>query len=416
MAAWFAAITPYRTAGRLHNQGGAYAADIGAPDERQHANYIAHLSQGKGFPVFRPGSEDLYETYQSHQPPLYYIIASGFHKLIGSPPLDKPGFQPIRLLNALIGGITVFGVALLAYWSTRNYALAITASAITAFLPMHVALSGAISNDPLLFCLCTWVLALIANAVQRGWGWADAVAAALMTGLALLTKTTALALVPALIAGLIVSPQPRSGGKPALAGACVAVACAIPLAWWIRNMQLYGDPLAMRAFNDAFAGSAQASMFTSEPSIGVLGYWKDWVGFWTMRSFVGAFGYMDIFLPKALYQILALILFGLAAIGAISARKVLEPAESRTLVPAWIFIGVVVLLFVRFNMQYFQGQARYLYPAIGPISVLISLGIARLFGKRLMPVGMAVATGLLVLSIYCAAWLPGEFAKRVLGP
>lgn len=377
---------------------------------------MAHISSGNGFPVFRPGSDDLYETYQAHQPPLYYIAAAGFHKLIGSPDLERQGFQPLRLLNTLFGALTVIGVGFLALWATSSGKLAIVAASITAALPMHIALSGAISNDPLLFCLCTWTLAITARAVRIGWNLNSSLLAAVLTGLALLTKTTAIALAPALIAGLLLSPKPRIGTKASLATISVAISLAIPLGWWIRNVQLYGDPLAMKAFNDAFVGSAQASMFMSEPTIGVIGYWKDWVGFWTMRSFIGAFGYMDIFLPKGLYQVLALVLFGFAAIGAVGMRKTISSDEAKALAPAWIFLVVVVLLFIRFNMQYFQGQARYLYPAIGPIAVLISLGIARVAGKRLLTVGLSMAGGLIALAVYCATWLPGEFSKRITGP
>lgn len=363
--------------------------------------------------MFRPGSEDLYETYQAHQPPLYYMVAAGFHKLLGSPDLERPGVQPLRLLNCLIGGLTILGIGFLTFWPTGNAAVSVIAAAIASFLPMNLALSGAVSNDPLLFCLCTWVLALLARGMKFGWGWRSALLVGLLTGLALLTKTTAIALVPALAVGFWLSDKPAVDSKASLAATCAAVAIAIPLAWWIRNNQLYGDPFAMKAFNEAFAGSAQASMFTSEPSIGHFGYWKDWVGFWTMRSFIGAFGYMDIFLPKALYQVLAVILGGLMATGAISIRKSLSPDESKALIPAWIFLAVIALLFVRFNLQYFQGQARYLYPAIGPFVLLASLGLARIFGKRLLPAGLAVSGGFLALSLYCLSWLPGEFAKRV---
>ena len=44
----FSLKTPYREPGILLYQGRAAAQDIGAPDERQHANYVQNLLSGNG--------------------------------------------------------------------------------------------------------------------------------------------------------------------------------------------------------------------------------------------------------------------------------------------------------------------------------------------------------------------------------
>src|SRR5688572_11199607 len=140
LAVAYAAITPYRQGGRLHFQGGAYAADIGAPDERQHVNYVAHLVQGKGFPVFNPKDPGLYESYQSHQPPLYYLIAAGVGKIVGASDFeDLLHGRDLRFLNALIGSLGIGGVYFFVWWGFRNQAAALAAAAFAALLPMNVA-------------------------------------------------------------------------------------------------------------------------------------------------------------------------------------------------------------------------------------------------------------------------------------
>src|SRR5437016_3338620 len=78
----YASVTPYRSPGQVQHQ---EQPDYGAPDERQHVNYIEHILDGKGFPVFNPQDVNLYETYQSHQPPLFYILAAGWAKATGIP-------------------------------------------------------------------------------------------------------------------------------------------------------------------------------------------------------------------------------------------------------------------------------------------------------------------------------------------
>ena len=40
-----------------------------------------------------------------------------------------------------------------------------------------------------------------------------------------------------------------------------------------------------------------------------------------------------------------------------------------------VFFLIVLALFVRFNAQYFQAQARYLFPAIGVVAVGVGIGL-----------------------------------------
>jgi hypothetical protein len=78
-----------------------------------------------------------------------------------------------------------------------------------------------------------------------------------------------------------------------------------------------------------------------------------------------------------------------------------------------VFLAIVVLLFVRFNLQYFQGQARYIYPAIGPISIGVSLGLLTLYKNRWQYGLATLCTILFALSCYAGFRLPAEFMKRV---
>jgi len=487
LAANYASVTPYRQAGRLLSGGGQDVQDIGAPDERQHVNYIRHLLDAGEFPVFRPGSKDLYETYQSHQPPAFYLIGAAWSKISDAGDLTKrDGGIKLRFLNCLIGGGVVGGVFFLAFWGFQKKELALTAAAFTAFLPMMTALSGAVSNDPLLFLLCTWVMAFLALCLRQGWTWKRVVAIGLLTGLAMLTKTTALGLVPILALAIFLpgdtnlaarkssdssaipsgseiqddatspgapersmghsvgrprgwlggAPEPGRG-KPSLAMVALAAVLALVLAgpWWARNQKLYQDPFAITAFNQAFKGSPQtANMITmlKEDNPGgspEFTYWTDYFGWWTARSFFGVFGYMDIFMnehgtaftgtsksgpaPNTLYRLL-LAVTALCFIGWVWALTQPEwkPAQPVQILNAAFFL-VVLALYVKFNMQYFQAQARYLFPAIGPIACGFAVGASQLLSKRREFVLPAVAGIFLLLNIWAVMQLPDQFAKRV---
>ncbi len=405
LALLYARSTPFLTAGILKNQrtaeGPVKVIDVGAPDELQHVVYVRRIAAGEGFPVLDPKDPELGRNYQAHQPPLYYVLAAGWSKLFGESALG------MRSLNAVLGGITVLGAFFLAWWTTRKEAVALGAAVFAALLPMQIALSGAVSNDPLLFCLCTWSLALAARYLQEGLCVKRAIMLGAIVGLACLTKTTAIALFPALLVGLLATKD-----RPSLArvGLSLGVACGLGALWWIRNQQLYGDPFAMGVFATAFQGSPKAQMFMD--AYGAPIYWLDWVGWWTMRSFIGVFGYMDIFLGEMLYRIAFAVLALLGVLGVFALKKEGDKeARAPHLMNATFFV-VVFVLFIMFNKTYFQGQARYLLPAIGPLAVAIGMGVAGLGNARPFVGVIGFAAAMLSLNGYILSKLPSEFAMR----
>lgn len=416
LASWYSSITPYRQAG-YYRTGHSIIPDIGAPDERQHANYIRRFMTGQGFGVLDPKDPNLGENYQVHQPPAYYLLATGWAKLAQAEGVEAhdDGIK-LRFLNALIGAGTVVGTFFLGFWGHRRIEVGLIAAAFVALLPMNIALSGAISNDPLLFLLCTWVLALLARSVREGWDWKGVIWIGVLTGLAMLTKTTALALVPVILVAAFLK-------RPTIAqfGAAAGIALVFAMPWWLRNMSLYGDPFALKQFNLAFAGSPQAQ--AQIDGLGLPTYLLSMVGWWTARSFIGAFGYMDIWLnetgspmgaaPNALYRLLiaGMVLTFFAWIAS-ATKPEWKEAKSVQIVNG-LFLVVVILLFVRFNLQYFQAQARYVLPAISVIGCGVALGLLQLTKGRWL-VALALVTLIFGgVATYAGTRLPDEFAKRI---
>jgi 4-amino-4-deoxy-L-arabinose transferase-like glycosyltransferase len=405
----YAFATPYRTPGIIATSR-ARVLDVGAPDERQHVNYIQRLVSGQGFPVLDTKDPNLYENYQAHQPPLYYVLASGWAKLTGQNDLStRTAGLVLRALNVLIGCATVAGVFFLCSWGFGRRDIALAASAFAALLPMNVALSGAVSNDPLLFCLCTWTLAMTALGMTQGWTTKRAVGLGVLLGLAFLTKTTALALAPAVLVGAFAPGVKRPEWKHAASVLVLAFILAMP--WWMRNQSLYGDPFAIKAFNAAFVGSPGRLNLPGPPDLPT--YFVSWVGWWTARSFVGVFGYMDIFLAEKFYRIALALLLILALGGFLSFNRPEWKGAKPIHILNATFLVVVTALFIRFNMQYFQGQARYLFPAIGPLSALFGLGMLYFSREKwkstfIVWVVILTATNLYIVSQF----LPFQFAKR----
>ncbi len=431
LAIIYATITPYRTAGRLSYQGWQLVPDIGAPDERQHANYVIGLLAGNGLPIYRinvpdpahPGQEirnpELGEIYEDHQAPLFYILDAGFGKLIGADEISaldpEQGFK-LRYLNALFGALTIVGVFFLGLWGLRRLDIAVLAAGITALLPMNLALSGAITNDPMLFAVCTWFLAVCAKAIREGWTWKLAIVAGAILGVGLETKDTALALYPIAIAAFLLR-KPAKGQSVST----FAISLLLGAPFWIRNQFLYGDPLGLKSFKELFAGALPASTWIQ--SDGFVGYWVNWVGWWTARSFFGAFSYMDIFLnergtpytgpgaPNTLYRLLiGLACFGILGFVLASLR---DKSHRRVHLMNGIFLFLITLFFIRYNISYFQGQARYFYPAIGPISLGLAIGAYYWAKSKKWLVAGGICVLLLMLNVYAIVRLPTEFARRI---
>jgi hypothetical protein len=285
------------TGQRMHQT----ANDIGAPDERQHANYITHLVEGKGFPVLKVGDPEAYENYQSHQPPLYYILAAGWSKITAAPPAEPTSGFRLRFLSSIIGLASLLGIYFAGIWGLQRQDIALAATAFAALLPMNISLHAAISNDPLLYALVTWVFALAVKGLQQGWSLKLALTIGALTGLAILTKTTGLVCIPVIATALLMrdpDPERRPKNAALIWASALGTGLLIALPWLLRNKGLYGDFFAVSVFNAAFTGSPQASNFIQ--MFGAQGYWLNMVLWWTARSFIGAFGYMDIFMFESL--------------------------------------------------------------------------------------------------------------------
>ncbi len=416
---WFGSSTPYRTAGRLFINHKKEIPDIGAPDERQHANYIAHLVEGKGFPVFDPEADDFGESYESHQPPVYYGLSAIYAKATGlsADAIRSSEGKSIRWINLLFGALGVGGAYALGVFGYGRRDVGLIVAAVFALLPMNISLSGTASNDPLLIALFVWAIAFAARGVREGWTVKIALTCGTLTGLAILTKSTGLALLPILAAAVLF----RRPNLRQAAAACLP-AILLPLPWLLRNQSLYGDPLALKLFQDAFVGSAKASLFIDDMGLGMSGYLIHYLGWWTARSFVGVFGYADIWLnetgspydspPNAVYRLI-LALFVVAFCGWAIHVKNADKEERRLHYLGLVATAVVSLLFLRFTLQYFQAQARYLFPALGPIAAGIAFGALRLSKGNWKIAMAAVVVPLLAVALLAGSILPAEFAKRM---
>ena len=426
----FNAKTPYRQPGvlvyQLNPETGGFqsALDIGAPDERQHANYVAGLKEGGGFKKIVPGDPNLYEYYQAHQPPLYYLLATGWSFVTGADPADASGGFRVRFLNTLIGVLTLIGTFFCARWGLKRDDVGLTASAFVGLLPMSLALHAAVSNDPLLYCLCAWTLAFVLRGVSEGWTRQTVIWTSVLIGLGLLTKTNAIALIPVALLGMMLSMNKEEHRpNPVHWVMVLVIPVVIASPWLIRNLNLYGDPFALSVFQDAFTGNPKASLFIE--AFGLKTYWLNYVMWWTARSFVGAFGYMDIFILESVrgasgnFYIAAITIFTIVCalgLGGPSMTKQEEdqPIDRRSfhLITSALFL-LTLFFFMRFNSEYFQGQARYLFPALASFGLAFGCGLSVLLKEKGSNGWLVCAVLMLMLDVLALMAIQQGFPHRL---
>lgn len=402
---------------------------INAPDEAAHREYLRALADGGRLPVgprlLRSDGrqeevrDNGFPTYEWHQPPLYYWMASVWYRL---------GPIAVRVFTLLLG---LLGIAA-TYLITRRALpaepeTACLAAGLVALLPMRQAVYASAGNDALLEAAFGFVVLLVFHALRRGLQPVRALAIGTALGCALITKANALLLLPWLLLGLWVFW--RAGETPqALARAVLlagAAAGIVSLWWFARNLQLYGEFTPLAAFKREFEHTARAETFlgqplrldslsgslTTGPPMDRLDYlWL--VANWTFRTFLGAYTSppraaigMPEFMAPGFYLLPALL--GAAALYGLLRYVRAHAARDDALQPNMLLmLGALVLLVAAshasFTWVYFQAQGRYLYPALPALAPLAALGLRHAVPERRRN---ALTIGVLVLmALLCAAF------------
>jgi len=357
------------------------------PDEAAHRDYIRLMIAERGFVKFQergfdqpppaPGAPVYYET---HQPPLYYLLCLPVHALTGG------SVFAVRLVAAVLNLLTV----LVVFRAGRDLfpdraELALGAAAFAAFLPTQAQLGGAINNDALTTLVCAALFWRMGLLVVGGQDLRGAVVTGALLGAGLLTKSSALTLLPSLLLayGIAVRARLMDGRRVAT---CLSVALGIAVLiaspWLMRNARLYGDPLALSIYTSTGPNYSPRQVME-----GFGWAFGDYVRNVAVRSFATFWYFLSPNLPPnrfigppaPLLLALALGLGGLlGTLRWILRDQSSEPGQRRAV---GLFLGGIILLapfFARFVLTVFQAQGRYFLPALLPVAVVTCLGWASL--------------------------------------
>jgi hypothetical protein len=327
----------------------------------------------------------------------------------------------IRFLSVAMGAGTVYlGYRLaLAVWPKR-LGLAIASAAITAFNPMFLFISGAVNNDNLAMLLCAlgiWLLVRLVGWHSRtqalSWtSWRlDVSVLGLVLGAAVLTKTSAMGLLPlTALAVSYVAWKHRSWRLFISGGVITAGLVGLVAGWWfVRNALVYdGDWLGLRRFIEVLGYRV--------PPATLRQLWGERHSF--MRAYWGLFGGVNVPLPEWVYRVLngALLVAGLGLIvelvGSVSRYRVrgtgsrsalhMPPGTlKRVLLLLWP--AIVLVSWANWATKTWSSQGRLVFSAITAWSAWMALGLSRLVPSR----WSRVPPGLLSLFMLgVAAWAP----------
>jgi 4-amino-4-deoxy-L-arabinose transferase-like glycosyltransferase len=417
-----------------------------APDEPAHYNFIRSIAVDHRLPVLQPGDYDQQRLsrltsehfpasesiaglkYESHQPPLYYLIASPV--FLATEGLgERRQVIALRFVTVLIGALFIlatYRLASLVFPEATPYPLA--AAAFVAFIPMHVFMDAAIDNDALAeLMVCLTLIVLVQDLAwprvpKHDW------LAGILVGLSILTKLVAGVTVILVVAGFLGSALLAVDREKSLRQLPIrlirsGVVAALISGWWfVRNVWIYGigDPVGLRRHAQVVLGQPLT------PPLNVTTLRE--MSLTAFHSFWGQFGWMGIPYADRTYDVLATLSLFVGVGVFCFARRMLRSRDQldeavdgkvTTLVfsrpQRWglvllaLSVACVVVGVVFYNMRYLQPQGRYLFPALPALAIFTVAGVGELIREEHVRLVFGLA-------VFAMVWLCIFSLYQVIGP
>ena len=421
-------------------------------DELHHTRYVRYIQVTGQLPVQSGEGARI----QAHHPPLYYLLAAlasawvqpdrswdvepehnpfwqyrafevgadnkNFYIHLRDEDFPYTGVTLIvhiaRSVNVALGAVMVW----LTYRIARRMfpqrpALALGAMAVVAFNPQVLYMSGSVNND--VIAGATGAAVMYAGVDAIGKPMTDRRAAALgaLFGLALLAKFNLLFMLPVVELAVWLSANGTAkNAESAKNEKRTSVPCAVKsflranvillavagliAGWWfVRNQMLYGETTGVEKMNALWGGRDPLRDF----SLAVQEIPYSWSTLW------GRFGYGQIPMPDAVYQIVLVVCL-LALVGLWIGWFRHGRHMERTRVAQLGVVAFTVLLFAGAVFGYMTistagPNGRFFFPALPALALLIALGLMEwppLFPLRIaggMKGGVIIAA-MLMLALY----------------
>ena len=391
-------------------------------DETGHYSYARYIAINHRLP---PLGAQLSAQNESHQPPLYYtfvalaiggidmsddvqaqFIFSPQVTVKPVPQLAFPGCLPGcgtalavhvgRLVSVLFSTLTVLCTYLTALTLfPKRKDIALIATTIHAFWPMLLFIGGVLSNDNgiILFISLTLLFAarlLMAPPSQSpARRWADAVLFGASLAGATMMKDSAISalLFGGLVLAVLVGRELHARRYRRL---LEPLACVVSFVLLAVLGVITSDGRTLRQFGSVmnFASALGSSAASSAPGVAVSSSsgWLNWIiqallgapNYWIFKTFVGTFGWSNIYLPDAWYSI-ALVLMGVAFLGVLLAL-LRDKRWWPLLILSVLFVCVALAPVIRATAarEVLLLHGRFFLPALGALCIILAVGLVSL--------------------------------------
>jgi hypothetical protein len=380
-------------------------------DELHQFRYVRYLQEFHALPEQRADQPRI----QAHHPPLYYIIAALATALIppDHPALYEPVHNPYygyryweinddnknqylhgpdeqwpysgvvlmvhvaRWVNIVIGAIMVwvtYRLALTVFPDRK--ALASATAAIVAFNPQFLFMSGAVNNDVIAGLFGSLLLWSGVTIIRFGLSTRRSIILALTFAFALMAKFNLAFALPLVELALLIAVWPQRDWRGFIkANLFLVFFVAIIAGWWfVRNLQLYGEPTGVQRMNELWGGRNPSESF----GLAVSEIPYAWSSFW------GRFGYGQIPLPDAIYSgALIVSLIGFAGLVIAFARRQFDRVQIKQIILV-IFSAVLfaAALFGYMLSSTAGPMGRFYFPGLSAFALLLALGWTALLNLR----------------------------------
>lgn len=320
-----------------------------------------------------------YFNYESMQPPLYYMVNLPLYAALPGDSFVK--LYGMRLLAALLASTMVPIAYLTAREAFPDSRLVVLGTPVLVLLVQGYALNmSQVTNDALATPLAAAAILLLLRIARRGLGWKRGLAAGVFIGAAMLTKLTAVFLLPVSMAALLFAAIYHGEKfRRALGHAAVLLApVGVMLSpWMLRNISVYGD------VSGASAAQPLMSSFFSSPlrDVDTLRLGELLPTFWFGEP-VFPFDFWHIaWVPIMAAMVLAIC--GMLFYYGYSYRDhVTGTRASIVFLTTTLIMGVAINMLLPFASGIGGVPGRYLYPLLPTTTFLLLFGIDRLLRRE----------------------------------
>ena len=348
-------------------------------------------------------------VYTANHPPLYYLMMAPVWELTDS---QSPEYQlyALRLAAIPLGMLTVlFAYLTVRRLFPRDAFLAVTVPTLVAFQPQIAYEAAMLNNDILAIATTSACLYLIVAGLQNRFTVGLCAWLGLALGLAVLSKTTAVIIMPAIAIAMIF----RLGWKNIAewlpkGGLVLGITAVMAAPWYAYMLKTYGNlsaldqVLKLQWWNnqDGVTASITDQLFNQDFA------WMRWRETW------GEFGWRLIPLGNSLLTLLwwitVVAMIGLMLWAALTLmlrrraqgasfekrRELVANTDPIVNASRWQMTGILVMVVtcvvayfavLQFGTTFDLTQARYYFPAINALAILVMLGFRMLTPIRWLP-------------------------------